>query len=148
MPLMRSTTYILGLCDSYILHPRAKSSTNAYCYACIAICPYHYGGVIMSAMASQITGVSNVCSTVCSGAYQRKHQGSASMAFVRGIHRSPVDSPHKVPVTRKTISLDDVIMRFKPMCEIARHLVLWSAALELVAEYYRGPSGNWFDSDR
>ena len=43
----------------------------------------HYSDVIMSAMASQITSVSNVCSTVCSG---------ASLAFVRGIHRWPVDS--------------------------------------------------------
>ena len=37
----------------------------------------------MSAMASQITGVSIVCSTVCSGANQRKHQSSASLVFVR-----------------------------------------------------------------
>ena len=29
----------------------------------------HYGDVIMSTMASQITGVSMVCSTVCSGAW-------------------------------------------------------------------------------
>ena len=42
----------------------------------------------MSMMASQITSVSNVCSTVYSGAYQRKRQSSASLAFVRGIHRS------------------------------------------------------------
>ena len=34
----------------------------------------HYSDVIMSAMASQITGVSMVCSTVCLGADQRKHQ--------------------------------------------------------------------------
>ena len=38
-------------------------------------------------MASQIIGVSFVCSTVWSGADQRKHQSSASLAFVRGIHR-------------------------------------------------------------
>ena len=44
----------------------------------------HYSNVIMSTMASQITGVSVVCSTVCSGADQRKHQSSASLAFVRG----------------------------------------------------------------
>ena len=31
---------------------------------------------------------------------QRKHQSSASLAFVRGIHRSPVNSPHKGPVAR------------------------------------------------
>ena len=42
---------------------------------------------------------------------QRKHQSSASLAFVRGIHRRPVNSPHKGPVTRKTFPFDDVIMK-------------------------------------
>ena len=65
----------------------------------------------MSAMASQITGASIVCLTVCSGADQRKHQSSASLAFVSGIHRWLVDSPHKGPVTRKMFSFDDVIMK-------------------------------------
>ena len=36
-------------------------------------------------MASQITGVSIVCSAVCSGEDQRNHQSSALLAFVRGI---------------------------------------------------------------
>ena len=63
-------------------------------------------------MASQITGVSIVCSTICSGADQRNHQSSASLAFVRGIHRWPVDSPHKGPITRKMFPLDDVIMNW------------------------------------
>ena len=67
--------------------------------------------VIMSAMASQITGVSMVCSTVCSGADQRIHQSSASLAFVRGIHRWPETFPHKLPVTRKMFPFDDVIKR-------------------------------------
>ena len=66
----------------------------------------------MSTMASHITGVSAVCSTVCSGTDQRKHQGSASLAFVRGIHRWPVNFPHKGPVTRKMFPFDDVIMNF------------------------------------
>ena len=44
----------------------------------------------MSVMSSQITGVSKVCSPVC---YKRKHQSAASLAFVRGIHRWPVDFP-------------------------------------------------------
>ena len=61
-------------------------------------------------MAYQITAVSIVCSTVCSGADQRKQQSSASLAFVRGILRSPVDSPHKGPVKRKMIPFDDVIL--------------------------------------
>ena len=64
----------------------------------------------MSAMASQITGASIVWSTVGSGADQRKHQSSASLAFVSGIHWWPVNSPHKRPVTRKMFSCDDVIM--------------------------------------
>ena len=70
----------------------------------------HYSDVIMNPMASQITGVSIVYSAVCLGADQRKQQSSASLAFVRGIHRSPVNSPHKGPVTRKMFPFDDVIM--------------------------------------
>ena len=42
----------------------------------------------MGAMANKITSLTIVYSTVCSGADQRKHQSSASMAFVRGIHRA------------------------------------------------------------
>ena len=41
----------------------------------------HYRDVTMSTIASQITGVSIVCSTVCSGAYQRKHRTSVPLAF-------------------------------------------------------------------
>ena len=59
----------------------------------------------MSAMASQINSLTIVYSTVYSGADQRKHQSSASLAFVREIHRWPVNSPHKGPVTRKMFHL-------------------------------------------
>ena len=45
----------------------------------------------MSLMASQITSLTFVYSTVYSGAYQRTLQSSASLAFVRGIHRGPFD---------------------------------------------------------
>ena len=61
----------------------------------------HYGDVIMCAIASQITSLTIVYSTVSSDADQRKHQSSASLTFVRGIHRGPVNSPYKLPVTRK-----------------------------------------------
>ena len=69
----------------------------------------HYNDVIMSSMASQITSLTIVYS-IHSRADQRKHQSSASLAFVWGIHRSPVNSPHKGPVTRKMFPFDDVIM--------------------------------------
>ena len=68
-------------------------------------CHGHYSDVIMDTMASQITSLTIVYSSVDSGADQRKHQSSASLAFVRGIHRWPVNSPHKGPVTRKNVSI-------------------------------------------
>ena len=71
---------------------------------------FYYSDVIMRAMASQINGVAIVYLTVCSGAYQRKHRSSVSLAFVRGIHRWPMNSSHKKPVTRKIFPFDDVIM--------------------------------------
>ena len=61
----------------------------------------------MSVMTSQIAGVSMVCSTVCSGTNQRKHQSSVSLAFVRGIHRwqvPPRDSK------AENFQFDDVII--------------------------------------
>ena len=60
---------------------------------------------------SQITSLTIVNSTVYSDADQRKHRSSALLAFVRGIHRRPVNSPHKWPVTRKMFPFDDVIMK-------------------------------------
>ena len=64
----------------------------------------------MTMMASQITSLTIVYSAVYSGADQRKHQSPASLAFMRGIHRWPVNSPRKGTVTRKMFPFDDVIM--------------------------------------
>ena len=62
---------------------------------------HHYSDVIMGAMAFQITSLMIVYLAVYSGADQIKHQSSASLAFVRGIHRWP----HKLSVTRKSLYL-------------------------------------------
>ena len=70
----------------------------------------HYDDVIMTMLASQITSLAVIYSIVYSGVNQRKHQSSASLAFVREIHRGPVNFPHKWPVTRKMFPFDDVIM--------------------------------------
>ena len=70
----------------------------------------HYNDVKMGAIASQITGLMIVYSTVHSDADQGKHQSSASLDFVRGIPGEPGNSPHKWPVTRKMLPYDDVIM--------------------------------------
>ena len=61
----------------------------------------HYNDVIMTTMASKITSLTVVCSTVYSDADERKHQSSASLAFVWGNSPGPANSPHKGPVTRK-----------------------------------------------
>ena len=68
--------------------------------------------IAVCAMTSQITGVS----IVYSDADQRKHQSSALLAFIRGIHRWQVNSPHKAPVTLNKFPFDDDVsweMRFR-----------------------------------
>ena len=65
----------------------------------------HYSDVMVTTMASQFNSITVVYSTVYSDADQWKHQNAASLAFMRGIHRWPVNSPHKGPVTRKMFRL-------------------------------------------
>ena len=69
----------------------------------------------MRVMVPQITGNSTVCSKPFSSWYQSKYQRKALLAFVKGIHRWPVDSPHKGPVMWESFSSHDVIMWYKPM---------------------------------
>ena len=80
-------------------------------YSHFTVTKCHYNDVIMGAIASKITSLTIAFSNVYSDADQRKHQSSASLAFVQGIHRGPVNSQHKVPVTRKMFPFDDVIMQ-------------------------------------
>ena len=101
------------LTNSSILGTRSESfwKLSLWIYTSLKVCVrYHYTDVIMSAIAPQITSLTIVYSIVYSGADQRKHQSSSSLAFGRGIHRWPVNSLHKGPVTRKTFPFDDVIM--------------------------------------
>ena len=74
----------------------------------------------MGAIPSQITSLTIVYSTVYSDADQRKHHSSASLAFVRGIHRGPVNFPHKWPVTRKMFPFEDVIMASIPVIKYVK----------------------------
>ena len=77
----------------------------------------------MGAITSLITSLTIAYSTVYSDADQRKHQSSASLAFVWGNHRGPVNSPHKWLVTRKVFPFDDVIMDCH-ICVRATHIVV------------------------
>ena len=92
----------------------SPSSTDGFCelksqfLASLDNYGVHYIDVIMTTMASQITSLTIVYSAVYLGADQRKHQSSASLAFVRN-SPGPVNSPHKGPVTRKMFPFDDAI---------------------------------------
>ena len=72
----------------------------------------------MSAVASQITSLTIVYSTVYSGAAQRKHQSFVWLAFVGGIQRWLVNYPRKGPVTREMFPFDDVIMKWTLKCRL------------------------------
>ena len=80
----------------------------------------HYIDLILGVIASQITSLTIAFSTIYSDADQRKHQSSASLAFVWGINREPLNSPHKWPVMRKMFPFDDVIMN---MHTVVQYLV-------------------------
>ena len=78
----------------------------------------------MGTMASQITSLMIVYSIVYSGADQRKHKSSVSLAFVRGIHPRSVNSPHKGPVTWNMLPFDDIIMSLKFVSKIRINSIL------------------------
>ena len=99
---------------------------------------FHCNDVIMGAIASQITSLTIVYSTVYSDVDQRKHQSSASLAFVRGIHRRPVNSPHKWPVTRNMFPFDDVVMH---TCFVGYQLM--EAGLHTYMRQWPRPSVVW-----
>ena len=89
----------------------------------------HYNDVIMGAMASQITSLTIVYLTVYSGAEQRKHQSSASLAFVRGIHRWPVNSRHRWIPHTKASNAEFVSMWWR--------LLQWYSGSGILAVEYR-----------
>ena len=113
--------YWHGLSHECIMLPHQDISTSIYKqFYCQALMnsykKYNYNNVMMGTMAYQITSLTSVYSAVYSGADRRKHQSSASLAFVFGIRRGPVNSPHKWPVTRKMFPFDDVIMCMRGNC--------------------------------
>ena len=89
----------------------------------------------MSTMACQITTVSIVYSTVCSGAYQWKLQSSSSLDFVSGIRRRPVNSPHKGQQMQKIFPFDDVIV---PLLDLKHHIQVSRGYAYGLLKYYLG----------
>ena len=92
----------------------------------------HCSDVIMRSMAFQITSISTVCSTVCWGAHQRKHQSSALPGYWPLWRESAgdryVDSPHKGPVTQTMFTFDDVTMWQDPKQAMSHYTPQFSVA--------------------
>ena len=97
----------------------------------------------MGTMASQITSLTIVYSAVYSDADQRKHQSSTSLAFVRGIRRGPVNSPHKWPVTRKMFPFDDVIMVLHIRLKYWRRINHESKKCSFICHRYINKISDW-----
>ena len=104
-----------------LVHCRRRRSKRQYisCHSSVkAFC-----GITLQWRHNERDGVSNfqphVCLlTVYSGAHQRKHRSSSSLASVWRNHRWPVNSPHKWPVTRKMFPFDDAIVRQNISCHL------------------------------
>ena len=77
---------------------------------CIAEEALHYYDVIMTTIASQITSLTVVYSTVYSEGRSKKTLKLRVTGLCVGNSPGPVNSPHKGPVTRKMFPFDDVIM--------------------------------------
>ena len=84
---------------------KLRNKINWYMRFVIQLGQIHYNDVIMGKMASQIASLTIVYSTVYLSADLRKYQSSAPLAFAQGIHRGPVNSPHKWPLTRRIFHL-------------------------------------------
>ena len=87
------------------------------------VIPPHCDDAIMDMIASQITSLTVVYSTVYSDADQRKHQSSVSLAFVRGIHRGRMAS------NAESISIwwrrYEISLSRKPTAQIMTDIVDW-----------------------
>ena len=106
-------------------HARDSWQHRSFSPICVYSSKKHYS----AAITSQITSLTIVYSTVYSDADQRKHQSSTSLAFVWGIHRRPVNSPHKWPVTRKMFPFHDAIMNHQQMHDFAQAYIKESSKL-------------------
>ena len=114
-----SSVYFVGLFHNPLQHidTRKRKKYSNWCFSdtiftILFLEMAHKSDDIMGAMASQITSLTIVYATVYSGADQRKHRNPASLAFVRGIHRWTVNSPHKRASNAENVSIDDDIMAF------------------------------------
>ena len=97
---------------------------------------WHYNNVIMSAMASQITSLTIACSFVNSVADQRKHQRSASLAFVRGTGNSPVTGEFPAQMASNTKNLSIWWRHHEQKCRWFRgHWHKMSLLLKIIPEW-------------
>ena len=91
-------------------------------------------------------GLKSPASRLFTQRFQRKHQSSASLAFVWGIHRWPVKSPHKWPVARKMFPFDDVVMYWPFVRECSNEKLYCVIDFILKNLLNKQPSCCWFEA--
>ena len=133
----RVLSHYIPLCPSVYIGVKYVYKIADSWHQLADIWPTHYDDVVMGAIASLITSLTIVYSTVYSDADQRKHQSSPSLVFVWGIHRGLVNSPHKWPVTRKMFPFDDVIMSHMDGILILDHLLIFAVLSMHLIVYWK-----------
>ena len=106
--MVSEITSYLTVCSTVEANNKENSKDLHYCLLVL--------GMLQQLVVSQITSLTIVYSIIDSGTDERKHKSSASLAFVRGIHQWPVNSPHKGPAMRKMFPIDDAIMKQWSLC--------------------------------
>ena len=101
-----------------------------------------YSRFLLSVIASQITGVSIVCSAVCSGEDQRNTKALRHCSMLSGIHRSPLDCLHKGAITWKMFPFEDVIM-CSGVVNVDLPEYFWFLPIVFCPVSANQPSGNW-----
>ena len=125
--------------DTDIPNIGARSDYVFYCAATFAGIPWnalspHVSVSVRSTYDQRSRGASKYLLVLPFDVHplQWKHQSSALLAFVRGIHRWPVNSPHKGPVTGKIFPFYDFIMLRCSLVSIFHHYNIWSFFLTTV----------------
>ena len=94
----------LASLSEFTISPETNVSHDGLTIYSKGLCAFHYSDVMMGAMSSQITSLSIVYSTDYSGADQRKHQSSPSLAFV-GNSPVPGEFPAQMASNAENVSI-------------------------------------------
>ena len=112
-------------------------SNGRYCINKVTWGLSHYIDVIMTTIACQITSLTVVYSIIYSDADQRKHQSSASLAFVWGSHRDRWIPRAKGQLRGKCFHL--MTSSWQPLPVIVGNICVWFSHERFLTLFYNSP---------